>query len=64
MTSLKLKAVAAELPALIARLAALEAELPEGRTRDVVEKAQRLLNSTNFELSYEAGVLARSVEDM
>jgi len=60
----ELRAIADALQPLTASLIILEAELPEGCTRDVVEKAIRLLHNTTKELRQEAAVLARGVEDL
>lgn len=64
MVILRLKANASVLPALITRLAALEAELPPGRTRDVAEQAKMKLLQAERLLSEEAATLERYAAEL
>ena len=59
MTSLRLRSIAADLPRITELLAKLERELPEGRTRDVVEQAGMATARATKLLVTEAAVLAR-----
>ena len=64
MVILRLKANAAVIPAIIARLDALGADLPNGRTRDVVEQANLRLSQAFAMLRDEAAQLERYAAEL
>jgi len=61
---LRLKANAAVIPAIIARLDTLGADLPNGRTRDVVEQANLRLSQAFAMLRDEAAQLERYAAEL
>jgi hypothetical protein len=62
MTSTKIRAVAAVLPALLGRLEELDETLPDGRTSDVIEVAALKIRQVLKDLQCEAAILAQGGE--